>query len=82
MHKSIFLNLPRKTAPRSWIVSQHVFSGHVQRSELWNVLRACKRFDSPVCEFLAERACMSLVFALSPHNFAVDIFCRMLPACL
>lgn len=70
-------------ALRSWIISQHVFSGHVQRSELWNVLRACKRFDFPVCEFLAvaERACVSLVFAFGPHHFALDIFCQMLPAC-
>lgn len=56
-------NLLRKMALRSWIISRHVFSGHVQRSELWNVLRACKRFDFPVCEFLAvaERARVSLV---------------------
>lgn len=73
-----------KMALRSWIISQHVFSGHVQRSELWNVSCACKRFDFPVCEFLAvaERACVSLVFAFGPHHFAVDIFCQMLPACL
>lgn len=56
-------DLLRKMALRSWIFSQHVFSGHVQYSELWNVLRACKRFDFPVCQFLAvaEHACVSLV---------------------
>lgn len=85
IEKNRFLhNLPRKMALRSWIISQHVFSGHVQHSELWNVLRACKRFNFPVCEFLAvaERACVSLVFAFGPHHFAVDRFCQMLPACL